>query len=188
MKTSALYKLYEESEFWKQGMNAHNFHSHLRELGFTEANKFKKIKDGYDIYDITYDQLLEFGKKRKWFDKSDIEIQQELKEADIEDDDKIYVDKRKYLETDERLRKMESRIKLLSEFVEIQSAFNHQQKIRNKQMTEFNKIINNYGNIKTPQKKLVKVEEQKTVKDNQDNKKEKLSYDDFDDLNEFVKK
>lgn len=165
MKTSALYKLYEESEFWKQGMNAHNFHSHLRELGFTEANKFKKIKDGYDIYDITYDQLLEFGKKRKWFDKSDIEIQQELKEADIEDDDKIYVDKRKYLETDERLRKMESKIKLLSEFVEIQSTYNHKQKIRNKQMIEFNEIIKNYENIKSPQKKLVqevKVDESKT--------------------------
>lgn len=122
MRTSALYKMYEESEFYKQGSNAHTFRAHLREIGFTS-----KIKDGYEMYDITYDQLLEFGKKRKWFDKSDIETQKEVEEADEED--KIYVDKRKYIKTEERIKKMESEIKMLSEFVEIQRSFNETQHV-----------------------------------------------------------
>ena len=189
MKTSELYKLYANSEFWKQGMTPHNFHSHLRGLGFTEANKFKKIKDGYEIYDITYDQLLEFGKKRKWFAKSDIEIKQELEECDAEDEDKIYVDKLKYLETNEILEEMESKIKMLTEFVEIQQVINEKQQLRNKQYLKFNNIVRNFNKkqlptnkeevkeeIKEEDEKLVKIKKPKTEKQTKEEKEKASKY------------
>jgi len=165
MKTSALYKMFEESEFYKQGANAHTFRAHLREIGFAS-----KIRDGYEMYDITYDQLLEFGKKRKWFDKSDIETQKEVEEADEED--KIYVDKRKYIETEERIKKMESEIKMLYEFIEIQRSFNETQQLRNEQKKLFNEISKQYDSLinaeQKPKKEIIKPKKQLIEEDDED--------------------
>ena len=66
MKCCQLFEMYRESEEFKQGTTPHNFYSHLSEIGFK-----KKTVKGYDMYKISYDELLAFGKKRKWFDEAD---------------------------------------------------------------------------------------------------------------------
>lgn len=68
---SELFKMYQESEFYKQDMTAFKFHAYLRELGFDSNNGFVKKLNGNEKYKIPYDKLLEFAKKRKWITEND---------------------------------------------------------------------------------------------------------------------
>lgn len=69
MKCKDLFEMFRESEEFKQGMTPHNFYSHLLEIGFKKKVGHARIEK----YEISYGELLEFAKKRKWVDSLDHE-------------------------------------------------------------------------------------------------------------------
>ena len=115
MKCSELYDLFVHSDEFKQGMTNQSFYNHLGEIGFT-----RKVVHKQYWYKITYDELLEFGKKRKWFDEI---LDKELFERacicegafDNEDETKIYVDKHNYLELTNKVEILENKIKVIND-------------------------------------------------------------------------
>lgn len=144
MKCCQLFEMYRESEEFKQGTTPFNFYSHLSEIGFN-----KKIVKGYDFYKITYDELLEFGKKRKWFAEADKEITDDLKKLDLEEDDNIYVNKQKYLALSDKVTQLEDKVKMLVKISEMKDDINN---LKN----NIEKINNQYNKVTTKRIKFTK--------------------------------
>ena len=136
MKCCELFELFRESDYYKQGTTPFNFYSHLLEIGFN-----KKTIKGYDFYKITYDQLLEFGKKRMWFDESDKEITDDLKKFDLEEDENIYVNKKNYLELSDKVAKLEMQVKMLVTIAEMKDNIYNLQNNVDKINNRYNKLI-----------------------------------------------
>jgi hypothetical protein len=130
MKRKDLFDLFKHSDEFKQ-MSAYTFYSHLSEIGFK-----KKSVHHTDWYKISYDELLEFGKKRKWFGESDKELFENaaicIGAFDNEDETKIYVDKAKYLETNTKVEQLENQLKIANDLMNLYKTLDEQIKSRDK--------------------------------------------------------
>lgn len=139
MKCCELFELFKHSDEYKE-MKSYSFYSHLSEIGFK-----KKPVHKTDWYKITYDELLEFGKKRKWFGESDKELFENaaicIDAFDNEDETKIYVDKKKYLETNTKVEQLENQLKMVNELLEWRETLDKQMKIRDKLTQGIHNII-----------------------------------------------
>jgi len=137
MKAVELFQEFEKSTFYKSYINLHKFYGYMREIGFNF-----KCHQGYNRYQIKLEKLKEFGENRKWFSSADIdEVAVELtkkKTTYFEEDDDTHKSNNEKMNENE---KMESRIRMLEDFVTMQDSFNKRQRTRYSMDLKFNEAM-----------------------------------------------